>query len=315
MAEEHCSNALYGLILYKQLNLNFSTYGKVSMEFIEMSPEALYIKIETIDDKKLYSFTYNYHNRIRTKFEIDPNFEYYVYESDIEKFNQMSAEKQIEYLNGIKYNDLVIGIIESNEIQLLLYSMLKLNTKYTGIVQESNFINNIFWWNIKVKNLTININTHRLITNYKSLKMKNYTTKVRSQTYVSWSDKIYNMLEPLNSEYLQIQDERIDYDKNKNNLNRKIIITATKLKEDQKIPLFIIAIKTDLIGNKLKDIAYIIPNGFLENITPEAGRYKGKEACSTLDRIKDYFLNMSDELAKRPNKELRNIAKVLAKLN
>ena len=141
MAEEHCSNVLYGLILYKQLNLNFSTYGKVSMEFTEMSPEALYIKIETIDDKKLYSFTYNYHNRVRTKFEIDPNFEYYVYESDIEKFNQMSAEEQIEYLNSIKYNDLIIGIIESNEIQLLLYSMLKLNTKYTGIVQESNFIN------------------------------------------------------------------------------------------------------------------------------------------------------------------------------
>ena len=122
-----------------------------NLTFVKIDPSASYIKLDMTNDRKLYSFTENYHTRVKCQFSLDKNKEYYVFDDDIGDFNQMSESEQKNYLSTVKYDGLVIGEVDSNTIQKLLFSkFIKLDHAYNGIVTESNEVQGYYWYSLSM---------------------------------------------------------------------------------------------------------------------------------------------------------------------
>jgi len=145
---------LYGYMLSNYLNEHFLPGTSHWTKFVRFSNPKSVLKLDSLNDKKLYSFSLNYHKLVTPKFELLDDYDYYVYQDDLNAFNNMSEQEQLNYLNNIIYEDICIGCIPKNKICKLLKSKIKLNTDYHILVSEGEETNTI-WWLIKELNICI----------------------------------------------------------------------------------------------------------------------------------------------------------------
>ena len=130
-----------------------------NMTFLEIDPKCFFLKLCDIDGRDVHNFSKKYNNGIVHKFDLEDDKEYYIYFDEVAKFNDMTKEEQLAYLNTIKYNDVVIGCIDSKTIQAMLRSQIQIGTNYTGYIKESNLINGNYWWHINNTNLELYVNS------------------------------------------------------------------------------------------------------------------------------------------------------------
>lgn len=116
-----------------------------TMTFKELTPKALVIKLDRINNKPLYSFSKSYHKKIHNlKVPLEFNKEYYIYEEDIANFNKMEALDQLNYLDNLMYEGICLGNADTDALQALLANKVKVNIPYVFTFTKSAETNS-YW--------------------------------------------------------------------------------------------------------------------------------------------------------------------------
>ena len=139
-----------------------------NLTFEELDPESINTKLNAINGKYIYGFTDKTHKKITPKFALESDKAYHIYEADINKFNQMNENEQIDYLKTINYNGLNFGIIDQQELQSYLKSNIKMDINYSGTVKKSETSSGEYWWNIANNDLDFGILANKLASSYRN---------------------------------------------------------------------------------------------------------------------------------------------------
>ena len=173
-------------------NYFFNDNTNVHLIFKKTVPNAFYIKLDSIEGKKLYSFTEDYYNKLKmseVKIDIKPNYEYYIYDADIFDFLNMDEQGQKDYLKNMIYDGMCIGEVKSVDIQKKLYNKcIKLDREYHGFITQSDLIYRSYWWMVNVDGDYIGILCNTLKNNAMDLEFAVPVTYERAAFTVIMED-------------------------------------------------------------------------------------------------------------------------------
>lgn len=292
--------------------------GYRALKFITTVPEAFYIKVDSIDGKKLYSFTYKYCSRVRIRFSISASEEYYIYESDISMFNELSAEEQLNYLSTIILNNMIIGKVNSVEFQKYLYNnYIQLNTLYSGMVTPSYTIPNSYWWTIKSRDVNLSLLSTKLMQYGSDLEIE--VEHIKKEKIESNADKNAAMIESLreSSRFMIVTKDDLDpRDANSRNAHKKIVVYARNLKTDNMlpVPLFTVYFVTDLkpMGYGLCDYTNILFAKSMEEVLSNETISKiHNKMVFRHDRFVDNIHLIADDFSNSENEQYRSLGRIL----
>lgn len=207
-----------------------------SLTFKEIDPRGLFLKINTYKGKKLYSFSAKYNSMIDNKFHINSDKEYYVYYDDIDTFNELTKNEQLDYLSKIDINNLKINDMTKQEIQKILRPYIKTEIKYSGTVKVSSEMSSIFWWHIDgdFNDMTLDILVNSMSSySFKTIAEVNYGPPKEKKKYETFGDKISDFLnnELVGSGQFILHDT--SWDARRFNYSRKIVIKAKNIINDE----------------------------------------------------------------------------------
>ena len=178
-------NELSALEIRKYVLANFKEGTTHKIQF--HSKKNLFLKIESLDGRKLYSFSENFHNSLFNglKLELEPDEEYYIYDEDKYKFSLMDAEEQLEYLNKVNLDGTVIGRIKSKEIQAILKKYIQTEKDYTIEITDSK-LTHTPWWHIQEEvedGITVSIWANKIIDGDIQVTIDNAIKSARKRTF------------------------------------------------------------------------------------------------------------------------------------
>ena len=110
------STILTGNELYSYLN-QLKENDRIDFKFVECDPTNILFKLDTIDGKRVNSFTKRFDKWANPQFNVDTNYEYYYYEGDMHEFQTQKADWQLDYLSKMDWDGLHIGKIKKEQIQ------------------------------------------------------------------------------------------------------------------------------------------------------------------------------------------------------
>ena len=110
------STILTGNELYSYLN-QLKENDRIDFKFVECDSTNILFKLDTIDGKRVNSFTKRFDKWANPQFNVDTNYEYYYYEGDMHEFQTQKADWQLDYLSKMDWDGLHIGKIKKEQIQ------------------------------------------------------------------------------------------------------------------------------------------------------------------------------------------------------
>lgn len=291
----------------------FLTEGNRNITFKKLDRSGFYIKLVNVNHNAIYPFTKKYCTQVRPKFELQDGIEYYIYHKDIIDFNAMSVNEQLDYLDHIMYDDLCIGMVDTHVIQDYLYNkFIKLDTEYKGNVVVSNLFDNLFWWEVKLGDDTIDIQSNRIIHYAENM--------IIEVTYIE-KDKILSPAEELLEKTTELEGSGLikvietKYDQRQKGYSKIISVYAKNIIKEDNSRLFRIVFKNDIdIYSKFKSYIAIYIESDLDKQFDTPIAAKLKNFISKRDNINHYITLITDSLEKLPDEEYRKIANCLKTL-
>lgn len=281
-----------------------------NMSFVEIDPKALFIKIDAADGKKLYKFSKTFHNCVKPQFDLEEDKEYYIWRTDMQLFNAMSEEEQLQYLNTVVVNGHKIGIIDSSEIQNYLRSFIKLNVNYNGLVKESEMIGHYWWHLVGLDNLNLDIYVNHLVKNGYKMKVNViYDDSKKGADYVLRDvNNAENLLKPLEeSNLLTVLQLKNNSAENKYTYYFMVKSTKPIGEADRKITIFNIYLYPNYYSHYYrirfnKDILQEF------NLTDRFS-YSGNQFEGSIKEIKDKITTFAEAI--KDSEEYRELADAL----
>lgn len=202
---------LYGYALNNAINKYFTAGVTKTVKFLNIKQSKLVVKLETYNGKTYYNFTQNFHTKIVPKFDLMSGIDYYIYKDDIQTFNDMSKEEQLNYLETIMYDDLCIGEIETSIIETKLRSLINMEQEYVISVHESEY-NSTLWWTIPVSSdTTLRLWAEPIMQSIHNVYMEIDIPEETITYKKSFSSKVKNLFEQLNtSGKLKVGAKKLD---------------------------------------------------------------------------------------------------------
>lgn len=298
----------------------FLTSSKINITFKQVVSEAFYIKLFMIGENQLYPFTLKYHNRLKKiKFELEDSKEYYIWEKDVENFDIMSKEEQLNYLKSVTFDNMCIGSIDSTTIQSYLYNKyIKIDNKMKGVTEESDLLANKWWFITNIEDVYISILSNRLIAHGDELEFEIEYKKNPIPTYKYIFENLTNEL--TNSGLFIVKNT-------KENKGENYASKQTVCSRNFGSALFDIYIKQDLYGYTSRMVAFFSWNtAFIDllkhyNVKDLPEKLSSTKLTNrnilkdTLCNIADYFYNVAQKVEYNGNDPRERMSFLIVKQN